>query len=75
MLLPVLPVVRAEDHNLPLLASEGGEVGNLDDDRSKELCSGRSKLEDPAGNRLTLHQRRWVDQLVLLQIPVMEKKR
>ena len=69
VLLPVLPVVGPEDDNLPLLPPQGGKVGNLDDDRSKELGSSRTKLEDPAGNCLSLHQRRWMDELVLLQIP------
>ena len=69
MLLPVLPVVGPEDDDLSLLPPQGGKVGNLDDDRPKELGSSWTKLKDPACNCLSLHQRRWVDELVLLQIP------
>ena len=69
VLLPVLTVVRPEDDNLSLLAPQGGKVGNLEDDRSKELGSSWTELKDSAGNCLSLHQRRWVDKLVLLQIP------
>jgi hypothetical protein len=35
VLLPRLAVVRPQDHDLALLAAEGGEVGNLDDDGSE----------------------------------------
>ena len=35
VLLPGLAVVRPQDHDLALLAAEGGEVGNLDDDGSE----------------------------------------
>ena len=65
---PVFSVVRAEDDDLSLLASQGSEVRHLDNDWTKELGSSGSQLQDATGNSFTLHQRRRVDQLVLLQI-------
>ena len=65
---PALPVVTAEDDDLPLAASQRGEVRHLDDDGAEELCPGRSELQHSAGNGLALHQGWGVDQLVLLQI-------
>ena len=42
---------------------------DLDDDRAEELGPGRSELQNSAGDGLALHQRRGMDQFVLLQIP------
>ena len=44
-------------------------MGHLDDHRAKELGSRGTELQDTARDRFSLHQRWWVDQLVLLQIP------
>ena len=44
-------------------------MGHLDDHRAEELGSRGSELQDAARDRFSLHQRWWVDQLVLLQIP------
>ena len=66
---PGLPVVTAEDDDLSLAASQGGEVRHLDDDGAEELGSGRAQLQDSAGDGLTLHQWRGVDQFVLLEVP------
>ena len=41
---------------------------DLDDDRAEELGPGRSELQNSAGDGLALHQRRGMDQFVLLQI-------
>ena len=66
---PGLPVVTAEDDDLSLAASQGGEVRDLDDDGAEELGAGGAELEHAGGDGLALHQGRRVDQLVLLQIP------
>ena len=66
---PGLPVVTAEDDDLSLAASQGGEVRDLDDDGAEELGSGRAQLQHSAGDRLSLHQWRRVDQFVLLEVP------
>ena len=42
---------------------------DLDDDGAEELGAARAQLQHTGGNGLALHQRWWVDQLVLLQIP------
>ena len=71
MLPPGLPVVRAQDDDLPLPAPEGGEVRDLDDDGPEELGPGRAQLQHPARHGLPLHQGRRVHQLVLLEVPVV----
>ena len=68
MLLPVLAVVRPQDDNLTLSASEAGKVRDLDDDGAEELGAARAQLQHPRSDGLSLHQRWRVDQLVLLQI-------
>ena len=47
-------------------------MGHLDDHRAEELGSRGSELQDAARDRFSLHQRWWVDQLVLLQIPAQK---
>ena len=41
---------------------------DLDDDGAEELGAAGAQLQHPGGDGLSLHQRRRVDQLVLLQI-------
>ena len=50
-------------------------VGGLCKSVPKELCSGRAQLEDPGGDRLSLHERRRVYQLVLLEVPARDAHR
>ena len=47
---------------------------NLDYNRTKEVCLGRAKLQNPGGQGLALIQRWGMNQLIFLQIPTQRDR-